>query len=526
MFALNETQRKYLTTVSENKIFITVITVLFILPLFTTDETSSLRSALRFISLILIFGLFTLSFEIQLGRTGLLNFGQTALFGIGAYMCVFYLEFISSFYITTELKIGPVVIPFPLIANFLKDPIIVLFSSLLVAILGGSFVGFIMGLTTNRMHGTAFAFIALAIAMVFYSFLSSNSEGVALSGGETGKLVPTPDLMNSIEFYLFFSILLSLVILVLFITVIFQDIKQRRGFFTVSLYNSPLSQKTDDSSLESYRKTIKIFIFLLLISILVYTVLTIFIPNILGILSVNGFNFYLKIILNYYLVLVCTILTFIYTKLLIHSPFGRVLSAIAQNEGRTKALGYDFYRYKLKALLLSGGIAGLGGGLFALTNTVLNPENTFAVLNTVDVMLFSIVGGLNTLLGPFLGTAFIITSQSPVYGFPYILSVFTIQFDILNFHFVIDAGWWTLFIGIIYILVVMFLPYGIVGTIQVHKFKISDNLRKFRITENDYWIIAFILMVIGILILINFKELVDQISQIGKIFNIFKLLLR
>ena len=194
--------------IKENKTFISVITAFFMVPLFTTSTTSPLRSSMSEVTLFLIFGIFTLSFELQLGRTGLLNFGQAVFFGVGAYGLAFYLDFITSFTIDSVIGIGPLVLPPPVLISFLQDPLTILIIGVIVGVLCGSLLGFVMGLTTNRMRGTSFAFIALAIAMVFYSYLSNNPQGSALSGGETGKLVVPPNILNSQTFYVFFAIII------------------------------------------------------------------------------------------------------------------------------------------------------------------------------------------------------------------------------------------------------------------------------------------------------------------------------
>ncbi|MGY5877298.1 MAG: hypothetical protein RTU30_16215, partial [Candidatus Thorarchaeota archaeon] len=74
---------------SNNKMLIAVIAFLYLLPLSTTAETSPVRFLLYLITQIMIFGLLAMSFDLQLGRAGLLNFGHVALFGVGAYCMTF-----------------------------------------------------------------------------------------------------------------------------------------------------------------------------------------------------------------------------------------------------------------------------------------------------------------------------------------------------------------------------------------------------------------------------------------------------
>ena len=67
---------KIFNVINENKTFISVITAFIMVPLFTSGKTSPLRSSMSQVTLFLIFGIFTLSFELQLARTGLFNLAQ------------------------------------------------------------------------------------------------------------------------------------------------------------------------------------------------------------------------------------------------------------------------------------------------------------------------------------------------------------------------------------------------------------------------------------------------------------------
>ena len=229
----------------------------------------------------------------------------------------------------------------------------------------------------------------------------------------------------------------------------------------------------------------------------------IFIPNILNILDLGASNFLLFIPINYYFVLTISILVYLLLKRVIQSPFGRVLASISQNEERAQALGYNVYRYKIKSLTLSGAIAGLSGALYGATAKILSPDTTFTVSNTINVMIYSIVGGLNTLFGPFLGAAFVMSSSSPTGLLIGLLG---------RVDLTMDMG--ILVIGIIYILIVMFLPFGIAGTFQFRMNKISENLRKIRITPNDYYIFGFLSVFLAFLFLINTPQLVNMIPFI------------
>lgn len=92
---------------------------------------------------------------------------------------------------------------------------------------------------------------------------------------------------------------------------------------------------------------------------------------------------------------------------LVHSPFGRVIQGIKSNERRMRALGYPVGRYKLVCFVIAGALAGVAGYLyFALTNFV--DPTLVDWLQSAQLLVIVILGGLGTLIGPMLGALFVI----------------------------------------------------------------------------------------------------------------------
>jgi branched-chain amino acid transport system permease protein len=87
---------------------------------------------------------------------------------------------------------------------------------------------------------------------------------------------------------------------------------------------------------------------------------------------------------------------------LLASHFGRVVVAIRENEKRTDLLGYDSRKYKLATFAIGGGIAGLAGCLFANWGAFTSPT-VFSLAQSAQVIIWIIVGGYGTLLGPIVG---------------------------------------------------------------------------------------------------------------------------
>ena len=112
----------------------------------------------------------------------------------------------------------------------------------------------------------------------------------------------------------------------------------------------------------------------------------------------------------YFFVLILFIAGYALINRTVHSPFGQVLKAIKENEPRAISLGYDVNRYKLVAFVLSAALAGLAGA----TKTAMMG---FATLTDVYwtmsglVILMTLVGGMGTLVGPFIGAVIIVALE-------------------------------------------------------------------------------------------------------------------
>jgi branched-chain amino acid transport system permease protein len=127
------------------------------------------------------------------------------------------------------------------------------------------------------------------------------------------------------------------------------------------------------------------------------------------------------------------------------SPFGMVLQSIRENEPRTRAIGYHVERYKMVAVMLSGLIAGLAGALYALQNKFAAPDFVFFVVSG-EVVIFNVMGGIGTLVGPFAGAAFFLLLREWV-------SRFYTEYYLIP-------------VGILFILMIIFLPQGLLGFLR------------------------------------------------------------
>jgi len=101
------------------------------------------------------------------------------------------------------------------------------------------------------------------------------------------------------------------------------------------------------------------------------------------------------------------LLCYLLMQRIIHSPFGRVMIAIRENEQRAKAIGYNTLKYKMSAFMISAFFGGIAGGLLVAWQGVVDPDNTFFFLVTGFALIATIIGGIRTLAGPFFGYIFI-----------------------------------------------------------------------------------------------------------------------
>lgn len=104
----------------------------------------------------------------------------------------------------------------------------------------------------------------------------------------------------------------------------------------------------------------------------------------------------------YYLCFAVLLLVYISMRALLASPFGRVIVAIRENEQRVELMGYDVRLYKTALFTIGGAIAGLAGVLYASWAEIVTPS-LFGLGQAAEVIIWCIVGGLGTLLGPILG---------------------------------------------------------------------------------------------------------------------------
>jgi branched-chain amino acid transport system permease protein len=145
--------------------------------------------------------------------------------------------------------------------------------------------------------------------------------------------------------------------------------------------------------------------------------------------------------LHWFVLAVVTI-SFLLLRRVTQSPFGMVLQAIRENEPRARAIGYPVERYKIVAVVLSGLFAGLAGVLYAVQNKFAAPDFVFFLISG-EVVIFNVMGGVGTLVGPIAGAAFFLLLREG-------LSRYFTEYYLIP-------------VGIIFTAMVIFMPQGILG---------------------------------------------------------------
>ncbi len=293
---------------------------------------------------LLIYGLIAaiaaLGFNLLLGYTGLLSFGHSAYFGIGAYAVAFVVQYLGPHSMEFYILIG---IP-------------------AVAIISALF-----GYICVRHTQIFFGILTLAISQVVYSLaLKLYWE----TGGSDGLRVPRP------------ALLLGLL-----------SFSGPRGFqqFITSYY---------------------------------YYVLAVFV--------------------------VCVVLMWV----IVHSPFGKTLQAIRDNEVRARFLGIRIRRFRWIAFLVSGTFTGLAGILWVPLNGLTTPDVLYWTFSG-EIVFTALLGGFRNFTGPIVGG---------------------LVFTYLKTYAIATTEYWQLLLGVVLVTLVLVLPTGIVGAIS----KLGRRLTKGR----------------------------------------------
>ena len=183
-------------------------------------------------------------------------------------------------------------------------------------------------------------------------------------------------------------------------------------------------------------------------------------------LVIGGWIFTFNV--GFYIAAVCMLLAFYLSIRIFRSPFGLMLRAVKSNQQRLNYTGVESKPYTLAAFVISGMYAGLAGGLLVAMDTQAGAERMFWTASG-EVVLMTILGGAGTLIGPVLGAGFIKYFENIVskINSSILETWFSFMPDGIS-DFVVSLVYpfigkgWHLTLGILFMLVVIFLPGGLV----------------------------------------------------------------
>ena len=277
----------------------------------------------------LVFAIAALGFNLLLGYTGLLSFGHSAYFGMGAYAVAF-------------------------IVKYAKLESMEAF--LLGGVLASGAVAAVFGVLCVRYTKIFFGILTLALSQVLWSLAF---KFFWVTGGSDGLRVPTPTLLGGAV---------------------------RAG--------------SDKFEFLSHR--------------------------------------------YYFYVLAVFVVAVALMWVIVHSPFGKALQAIRDNETRAEFVGVQVWHYRWVAFLISGMFTGLAGALWVPLNGLTTPDILHWTFSG-KIVFFTVLGGFQTFFGPIVGA---------------------VIFNYLETYAVGHTVYWQRVLGIVLVALVLVLPAGIVGTVR------------------------------------------------------------
>jgi branched-chain amino acid transport system permease protein len=278
----------------------------------------------------LVMAIAVLGFNLLLGYTGLLSFGHSAYFGVGAYAVAFMVKYLH----TQSMELF-----------------------LLGAIVASVLVTTLFGYVCVRYTRIFFSILTLALSQVLWSLAF---KFFWVTGGTDGLRVPTPKLLG----------------------VVTGEHEDKIEFLSHGYY---------------------------------HYVLVVFI--------------------------VCVALMW----LIVHSPFGKALQAIRDNETRARFVGIQIRRYRLVAFLVSGVFTGIAGALWVPLNGLTTPDILYWPFSG-EIVFMAVLGGFRNFTGPIVGA---------------------VVFNYLKTYAVGFTVYWQALLGLVLVVLVVVLPTGIVGTARL-----------------------------------------------------------
>jgi branched-chain amino acid transport system permease protein len=171
-------------------------------------------------------------------------------------------------------------------------------------------------------------------------------------------------------------------------------------------------------------------------------------------------------VLSYYLVFVVCAALFLVLLRIVNSPFGRVLQAIHENPFRAEALGYRIVFHRTLATCLSAIGATAAGALNAMWLHYTGPDTALGFSIQIDVLVIVVIGGMGSMYGAIVGAALFVLAQNYLQSLLGKLSSVMEGAGVPILPQLFHPDRWLLWLGLMFILAVYFVPTGIVGRLR------------------------------------------------------------
>jgi branched-chain amino acid transport system permease protein len=382
-------------------------------------------------------GLFAMSFDFISGYTGYLSFGHSMFFGMGAFVIIGVKK--QMFGGIPVLGWIPQDLPFMMIL-------------LITAILAAA-LALVMGAVSFRLTGVYFAMITLGFAELA-TLLAEDFFG------QDGSTVPEYNPVNDSGFVLEIGVPY---VDALTLPVGKNALKGAQGIFATLGGGNP-KQPIYVGDIPVIGQILQVLDF---------------VPVLNGFIVANpqltGTD------LAFYLVGGTVLVCYFIMQRIIHSPFGRVMIAIRENEERAEAIGYNTFIYKMGAFAISAFFGSVAGSLYIAYERIGVPQTEFGVISRAgEALLATIIGGIGTLAGPFFGYLFdknlreffgeIGSNGFEAYlaaNFPGILNTQLPGTSVQEIISIWVSGNGGFYIGIVFVFFILFIPGGLLGTLRL-----------------------------------------------------------
>lgn len=178
-------------------------------------------------------------------------------------------------------------------------------------------------------------------------------------------------------------------------------------------------------------------------------------------------------LLTYYVLFVMAVVLFLAMLRIVNSPFGRVLQAIRENDFRAEAIGYRIVIFRIWSNILGALFATLAGCMLAMWLRYNGPDTSLSFAIMINILLIIVIGGMGSMYGAVAGTTIFLLAENYLQDLMGVVNRATAEIPFVSHLF--DPDRWLLWLGVMFILSVYFLPMGIVGKLRLRAMRIGKK---------------------------------------------------